>query len=94
VFLYSLQARELPSYGYNKGAFLAAAHLLGNSEEEYQQAALSYMGNFQDSSPWHSKVRPTVKMTDGLTKGTSDRLESSLIMQWEEGRLKQTELMY
>ncbi len=46
----------MPDYGYNRGAFLAAAHLLGDSDTSYQQAAFSYVAGFTDTSPWHNKV--------------------------------------
>ncbi len=46
----------MPNYGYNRGALLAASHLLGDSSTLLQKAAFSYVANFVASSPWHSKV--------------------------------------
>ena len=54
------QASMLPNYGYNRGALLAASHLLGDSSTLLQQAAFTYVANFVVSSPWHSKVRTPV----------------------------------
>ena len=55
-FLSPCQASMLPNYGYNRGALLAACHLLGDSSTMLQEAAFSYIANFVPSSPWHSKV--------------------------------------
>lgn len=49
-------ASLLPNYGYNRGALLATAHLLGDSDSALHDAALSYVGNFVASSPWHTKA--------------------------------------
>ena len=56
VLVFLLQASMLPNYGYNKGGFLAAAHLLSDPNTVLKEAGLSYVGNFLQSSPWHVKV--------------------------------------
>ncbi|XP_064384276.1 RIPOR family member 3-like [Halichondria panicea] len=49
-------ADQLRDHGYNKGALLAAAHLLTDSRSSILSAAVSYVKSFEGNSPWHNKA--------------------------------------